>query len=156
MDALDPQIAAYALNVLIALLLGMLLGVERTLAHKTAGLRTYGLVSMGSALFIVIAQLVGDTQMMVTGADIMRVTAGIITGIGFLCAGVIILRDQTIVGLTTAAGLWIASGIGIAAGFGLYTIAFFTTFLTLLTLTIFWYVEKSLTTTLPVKNEEKI
>ncbi|MBP9771627.1 MAG: MgtC/SapB family protein [Candidatus Pacebacteria bacterium] len=143
MDALDPQIAYYALNVLVALLLGMLLGIERTLAHKTAGLRTYGLVSMGSALFIVIASLVGDTQLSISGTDIMRVTAGVITGIGFLCAGVIVIREQTLVGLTTAAGLWIASGIGIASGFGLYTIALFTTFLTLLTFTIFWYVEKS-------------
>ena len=146
MDIFEPQLIAAALNILVALLLGMLLGVERTLAHKTAGLRTYGLVAMGSALFVVTAQLVGQsTELAVSGADIMRVTAGVITGIGFLCAGVIIFRDQTVTGLTTAAGLWIASGIGIAAGFGLYLIAILATLLTLFTFTIFWFVERGVT-----------
>lgn len=146
MDIFTPELITAALNILVALLLGTLLGVERTLAHKTAGLRTYGLVAMGSALFVVVAQLVGQSgELAVSGADIMRVTAGVITGIGFLCAGVIILRDQTVVGLTTAAGLWITSGIGIAAGFGLYLIAVFATVLTLLTFTIFWFVERGVT-----------
>lgn len=143
---LDPALVPAALNIFVALLLGMLLGIERTLAKKTAGLRTYGLVSMGSALFVVVAQLAGSsTDLAVAGTDVMRVTAGVVTGIGFLCAGVIILRDQTVVGLTTAAGLWIASGIGIAAGFGLHALAVIATILTLLTFTIFWFVEKSVT-----------
>ena len=129
-------------QLLIAMLLGMLLGTERTLAHKTAGLRTYGLVSLGACLFVVIAQAVMFNGMGIEGTDVMRVVAGIITGIGFLGAGVIILRDQTLVGLTTAAGLWVSSGIGVAVGFQLYTIAFFTTILTLLAFTIFWFVEK--------------
>ncbi len=140
--AFEPFMMSATMNVLVALLLGMLLGVERTLAHKTAGLRTYGLVSMGSALFIVVAQAVGAQTLSVDGSDVMRVVAGVITGLGFLCAGVIMLRDQTIVGLTTAAGLWVAAGVGIAAGFGLYTLALFTTFLTLLTFTIFWFIER--------------
>jgi putative Mg2+ transporter-C (MgtC) family protein len=144
MDIFDPQLVTAALNVLVALLLGMLLGVERTLAHKTAGLRTYGLVSMGSALFIVIASLAGR-ELGVSSVETMRIMAGIITGIGFLCAGEIIFRNHAVVGLTTAAGLWIASGIGIAAGFGLYLIALFVTILTLLTFTIFWFVERGVT-----------
>lgn len=127
--------------IVIALLLGMLVGAERTLAHKTAGLRTYGLVAMGSALFVVIAQSLGDT-VGIGGNELMRVVAGIITGIGFLCAGVIIFRDTTVTGLTTAAGLWIAAGIGIAAGFELYALAVFTTALTLATFTVFWFVER--------------
>lgn len=127
--------------ILIALLLGMLVGTERTLAHKTAGLRTYGLVAMGSALFVVIAQSLGN-GVGIDGDELMRVVAGIITGIGFLCAGVIIFRDSTVTGLTTAAGLWIAAGIGIAAGFELYELAVFTTALTLLTFTVFWFVER--------------
>jgi putative Mg2+ transporter-C (MgtC) family protein len=104
MDIFEPQLITAGLNVLVALLLGMLLGIERKLAHKTAGLRTYGLVAMGSALFIVTAQLAGQSDLFISGADIMRVAAGVITGIGFLCAGSIIFRDQTVVG---------------AAGFGL-------------------------------------
>ena len=132
----------YFFSIVIAMLLGMLLGVERTIAHKTAGLRTYGLVAMGSCLFVVIAQAVGDTLAPVAATDLMRVVAGIVTGIGFLGAGIIIVRDQTLTGLTTAAGLWLASGIGIAVGFGLYAIAIFATVLTLLTFTIFWFIER--------------
>ncbi len=142
----------YFLSIVIAMLLGMLLGVERTIAHKTAGLRTYGLVSMGSCLFIVIAQAVGDSVLPVAATDFMRVVAGIVTGIGFLGAGIIILRDQTLTGLTTAAGLWVASGIGIAVGFGLYSIAVFATVLTLLTFTIFWAIERRVAT-IADKNE---
>ncbi len=144
MSLFEPQLITGALNILVALLLGMLLGMERSIAHKTAGLRTYGLVAMGSALFIVSAHLAGDT-LLLSGADITRVAAGVITGIGFLCAGVIILRDQTVVGLTTAAGLWVACGIGIAAGFGLHMLATFATILTLLTFTIFWFIEREVT-----------
>jgi putative Mg2+ transporter-C (MgtC) family protein len=145
MSFFDPAVLSASLNVLVALLLGMLLGAERTLAHKTAGLRTYGLVAMGSALFIVVARVAGQSDILVSDSDIMRVTAGVITGIGFLCAGTIILRDVTVVGLTTAAGLWIAAGIGIAAGFGLHTLAVLATFLTLATFTIFWFVEREVT-----------
>lgn len=136
---------AYTINhffpIIIALLLGMLIGSERTLAHKTAGLRTYGLVAMGAALFIVIAKAVSLTTAL-DGDAMMRVVAGIITGLGFLCAGVIIFRDTTVTGLTTAAGLWLAAGIGIACGFGLYGLAVLTTALTLVTFTIFWFVER--------------
>ncbi|MEK7579559.1 MAG: MgtC/SapB family protein [Patescibacteria group bacterium] len=132
----------YFFSIVIAMLLGMLLGVERTIAHKTAGLRTYSLVAMGSCLFIVIAQAVGDTIAPVVAADLLRVVAGIVTGIGFLGAGIIIVRSQTLTGLTTAAGLWVASGIGIAVGFGLYGIAIFATLLTLATFTLFWFVER--------------
>jgi putative Mg2+ transporter-C (MgtC) family protein len=128
-------------QLLSALVLGMLIGAERTLAGKTAGLRTYGLVAMGSCLFVVVS-LSLQSALGVSGADVMRVVAGIITGIGFLGAGVIILRDQTLVGLTTAAGLWVASGIGVAIGFQLYEVALYTTFLTLLTFTVFWFIEK--------------
>ncbi|MCR4274487.1 MAG: MgtC/SapB family protein [Candidatus Campbellbacteria bacterium] len=141
----------FFVQLLTALVLGMLIGAERTLAGKTAGLRTYGLVAMGSCLFIVVSLGLKDS-LGVSGADVMRVVAGIITGIGFLGAGVIILRDQTLVGLTTAAGLWVASGIGVAIGFKLYEIAFYTTFLTLLTFTVFWFIERGVSHMGPQNN----
>lgn len=130
------------LQLLFALALGMLLGTERTVAHKTAGLRTYGLVAMGACLFIVIAREVAPTLYADTNLDLMRVVAGIITGIGFLGAGVIIFKESTLVGLTTAAGLWVAAGIGLAVGFELYALALFATVLTLIAFTVFWYVER--------------
>lgn len=141
MEFFDAYTISHFFPIIIALLLGMLVGAERSLAHKTAGLRTYGLVAMGSALFIVIAQIIGFS-LNVDGDALMRVMAGIITGLGFLCAGVIIFRDSTVVGLTTAAGLWLSAGIGIACGFGLYGLAILTTALTLVTFTIFWFVER--------------
>lgn len=129
--------------VVIALLLGMLVGIERSVAGKTAGLRTYGLVAMGSALFVVIARVAsGPNGYGVDVAEIMRVAAAVITGIGFLGAGAIIFRGNMVVGLTTAAGLWIAAGIGVAAGMGYYALAVVVTILTLLTFTIFWSLER--------------
>lgn len=130
-------------QLLVAMLLGMLVGTERTIAGKAAGLRTYGIVSLGSCLFVVIALTVGTDVFYVDMTSVMRVVAGIITGIGFLGAGVIILRGETPTGLTTAAGLWVASGIGIAVGFGLYHLAVFATILTLIAFTVFWFIERT-------------
>jgi len=128
-DALEP-----GLKLLAALTLGILLGAERTIAHKTDVLRTFGLVSMGSCLFIITSTAISNT-------DIMRVVAGAITGIGFLGAGIIIFKENTIINLTTAAGLWIAVGIGISVGFELYGIAIAATVLTLIVFSLFRWLE---------------
>lgn len=129
--------------LIIALLLGSVLGLERTLAGKTAGLRTYGLVSMGSCLFILVARYVIPTSETFT-FDPLRMAAAIVMGIGFLCGGVIVFKDSTLQGLTTAAGLWVAAGIGMAVGYGLIDLALFATIATLLVFTLFWFVEHKL------------
>ncbi len=131
------------LTLVIALLLGSALGLERTLAHKVAGVRTYGLVSMGSCLFILIARYV-ITVAQNTAYDPLRMAAAIIMGIGFLCGGVIIFKDSTLQGLTTAAGLWVAAGIGMAIGYGLVILAIFATVTTLVVFTLFWFIEHKL------------
>lgn len=143
LDLFTPNYFEVALQLITALALGMLLGAERTLAHKTAGLRTYGLVSMGSALFVIASGMAAVGIAGETNLDLMRVVSGIITGVGFIGAGMIIFRDgqQTVTGLTTAAGLWIAAGIGIAVAFHLYILALFATLLTLIVFTVFWYIE---------------
>ena len=74
----------------------------------------------------------------------MRIAAGVVMGIGFLCGGVIIYKDSTITGLTTAAGLWVASGIGLAVGYGLLSLAFFATATTLIVFTLFWFIENKM------------
>ncbi len=125
----------------LATLLGMGLGVERSIAGKTAGMRTYALVSLGSCLFTVTSVLVSTAYIGTVDFDPLRVAAGIITGIGFIGAGVIIFRENTPRGLTTAAGLWVVSGIGIAVGFGLYALAIFSTLLALSVFTLMWYLE---------------
>jgi len=129
----------------LALLLGALLGLERIFAHKPAGVRTYSLVSMGSALFVVTSSIISD-RYLASGvfSDPLRVASNILLGIGFLGAGVIIFKDSTLIGLTTAAGLWLSAGIGMATGFGLYGAAFLATILTLFIFTVLYYVEKGL------------
>lgn len=132
------------IDLILALVLGMLLGVERTFAGKTAGLRTYGLVSMGAALFVVIAKVSYADYIGLTNFDPMRVPAAIIVGVGFLGAGLILFHQHKLRGLTTAAGLWVSCGIGIACGLGMYTVAVFATFLTLFSFTALWFVEDRL------------
>jgi putative Mg2+ transporter-C (MgtC) family protein len=113
------------LRVLLAMALGAIVGFQRGKAEKPAGLRDIILICGGAALFTVVS-------VQGFGADPARVAAGIVTGIGFLGAGVIIRRGEGVVkGLTTAATIWVAAGIGIAAGAGLYIIATVSTFLVL-------------------------
>jgi putative Mg2+ transporter-C (MgtC) family protein len=102
-------------RLLIAAVLGGLLGFEREEKSKPAGLRTHMLVALGSAVFVVIAQQYG-----MSSADLSRVIQGIVTGIGFIGAGAILkLSEQGQVhGLTTAASIWLAAAVGLAAGLG--------------------------------------
>jgi len=129
--------------LVISLLLGSVLGLERTLAGKTAGVRTYGLVSMGSCLFILIARYVIPASEQFA-FDPLRMAAAVVMGIGFLCGGVIVFKDSTLQGLTTAAGLWVAAGIGMAVGYGLVDLALYATISTLLVFTVFWFIEHKL------------
>ena len=130
-------------SLAVALILGSALGLERTLAHKVAGVRTYGLVSMGSCLFIIIARYV-MTAAPEAVFDPLRMAAAIVMGIGFLCGGVIVFKDSTLQGLTTAAGLWVAAGIGVATGYGLTILSVFATLTTLVVFTLFWFIENKL------------
>ena len=128
-------------QLFIAMILGMFIGAERSIAGKTAGMRTYGLVSMGSCLFIVVTTVIAQSIETIN-FDPLRTVAGVVTGIGFIGAGLIIIKGSEITGLTTAAGLWVAAGIGIAVGFKLYVISVFATVLTLVAFTIFWQIEE--------------
>jgi putative Mg2+ transporter-C (MgtC) family protein len=130
--------------LIIAVTLGACLGLERSLAGKTAGLRTYGLVSMGACLFILIARYVVPTTQTYS-FDPMRMAAAVVMGIGFICGGVIIYKNAHISGLTTAAGLWVSAGIGMAVGYGLILLAIFGTIATLLVFSLFWVLEEKIT-----------
>lgn len=128
-------------QLLLAVFLGILIGTERVAAGKKAGIRTFALVAMGSCLLIISGTQVDLRYLGVVNFDPMRVTAAIIQGIGFLGAGLIILRGGALQGLTTAAGLWVAAGVGIAIGFKMYALALFTAFLTLVIFTVVWRFE---------------
>lgn len=124
----------------MALLLGGLLGIERTMAGKTAGMRTYALVSMGSAMFIIISQLF--SQVTSIALDPLRLAPNILVGVGFIGAGLVVLQGGKVTGITSAAGLWVSAAIGMACGFGLYSVAFVGTILTLIVFTILWLLER--------------
>jgi putative Mg2+ transporter-C (MgtC) family protein len=117
-DALlqDPQVSALVRIILAGIVAG-LIGLERELAGKAAGIRTYGLVGVGAAMFTVTA-IYGFGSLDYAS----RIVGGVITGIGFLGAGAILHTKVHITGLTTAAGLWVAAGVGMAMGSGLYLI----------------------------------
>lgn len=107
------------LRMFTAAILGAVIGYEREIRGKTAGLRTHTLVCIGSAL-ITIVGIYGFSNAV---ADTSRLAAGIVTGIGFLGAGAIIASGREVHGLTTAASIWVVSAIGIAAGTGMFLVA---------------------------------
>jgi putative Mg2+ transporter-C (MgtC) family protein len=126
-----PEIATNGLillNLLGALLLGLLVGYERSYHGRAAGMRTYGLVCMASAALTIIGGYPefwygGHGGALVTVADPTRIIQGVVTGIGFLGAGVIMREGFSISGLTTAASIWAASAIGVLVGVGFYLAA---------------------------------
>lgn len=137
------------IRLLLALFLGALLGIERIHAGKTAGLRTFSLVSLGSALAIIVAEQVIARYTGIGGNpafrfDPIRLMAGLIQGIGFIGAGMIIFQKDHVANLTTAAGVWVSSVIGMAVGFGLYTESIVTTLLVVFTFTLMWNIERGL------------
>lgn len=117
------QEALMAMRVILAVLLGGFVGWEREWHAREAGIRTFGAVSLGACVFALISAHI------TTGNNPHVIAAGVVTGIGFLGAGVI-LRDQgSVVGLTTAATLWATASIGLAAGYGMYTLAVLVSFI---------------------------
>jgi len=141
---MEPAMLTVFIQLGLAALLGLILGAERSVAGKSAGMRTFALVSLGACLFTVTSVLITTQYLGKVNFDPMRVAASIITGIGFVGAGLIMFRQNLMRGLTTAAGMWIAAGVGMAVGFGLYAIAAFTTLLTLFIFTAVWFVEAKL------------
>lgn len=128
----------------VALLFGMVIGVERVWAHKTAGMRTYALVSMGSALFVLISNEMVKYYINYTGLNPLMIIAQIVVGVGFLGTGLIFSKDSKVMGLTTATSLWVVAGIGMASGFGLFNIALISTILTLFIFIVLWFIENQL------------
>ena len=117
----ELTIGAIALRIVVAILLGGVIGLERELRNRPAGLRTYMLVSLGACVVMLINQY--TSQVFGTG-DPVRLGAQVISGIGFLGAGTIVVTSHNqIKGLTTAAGLWTSACIGLAIGIGLYEVA---------------------------------
>lgn len=109
----------YLLAILLSVVLGFLIGLERKTRAKEAGVRTHTIVCFGACLLMVISKY-GFSE---SSADVSRVAAQIVSGIGFIGAGMIVYRKNAVHGLTTAAGVWATAGIGMACGAGLYFVA---------------------------------
>ena len=120
----------FAIRLLVAVLLGALIGYERELRAKNAGVRTHIMVSLGAALFMIISQYGFPDA---AKFDAARIAAGVVTGIGFIGGG-IIMKKKHVSGLTTAASLWVTGAVGLSAGCGMFEVAGLCTVLVLLCL----------------------
>lgn len=126
MDFLHNE-GVWMLRIFLAAVLGGLIGTERSRRQKEAGIRTHVIVAIGASLVMVVSKYGFADLMNVAGMDVdpTRVASNIVTGIGFLGAGVIFIKDASIRGLTTAAGLWATAAVGMAMGAGMYAIGLF-------------------------------
>lgn len=133
---MDATYMELTIRLMLALLLGGAIGIEREYRAKEAGFRTHFLVALGSALFCVVSQYGFGVDL----KDSSRVAAQVVSGIGFLGAGTIIFQKNVVRGLTTAAGLWVTAAIGLACGTGMFVAAVITTAMVLLGLEVlnFW------------------
>ncbi|MDD5060422.1 MAG: MgtC/SapB family protein [Candidatus Omnitrophica bacterium] len=132
-------------RLLLTLFLSGLIGLERQVHKRDAGLRTHILVALGSALIMLTSLYVFDIYKDVVSLDPVRIASGVVTGIGFLGAGTIIRSSDGVRGLTTAASLWVAAAIGLAVGVGFNKVAIYATILVLIVLGVFRHVEGSIT-----------
>lgn len=137
----DPQNLEIFSQLLMAAVLGILIGTERELKGRLAGVKTHALVCLGSCLFTILSAVGFKDFILGASFDPSRVASQIVVGIGFIGAGLIIFHESKIQGLTTAAGVWTTAGIGMAIGLKFYFAAFFTTFLVLLIYTVLYYFE---------------
>ena len=119
----------YLVRIFVAACLGLLIGSERKNRNKSAGIRTHVIVALGAALIMVVSKY---GFMDVEKADAARVAAQVVSGIGFLGAGVIFVRNNLVNGLTTAAGIWATAGVGLALGAGMYVVGISSALLVLL------------------------
>ena len=128
-------------QLFLATFLGALIGLEREIKKRGAGLQTYSLVSLGSCIFTTIAFYFFETFSLAP-IDLTRIIQAIAVGMGFIGAGTIFRSEKKVEGLTTAAGLWVMASIGILVGARLYLLAGFATFLTIIILAGFGKIEE--------------
>jgi putative Mg2+ transporter-C (MgtC) family protein len=132
----SPEIIDYLIKILLSIILGGLIGMERELTHHWAGLRTHVLVCLGSTLFMFMTsfQYLNPQTGVTFNLDATRLAAGVITGIGFLGAGVIFREGASVKGLTTAASIWVTASVGVLVGIAKYELAIIATVLIMVVL----------------------
>ena len=128
------------LGIILAVVFGAAIGLEREISGKAAGLRTNVLICLGAAVFTIISKQMAAG----TGDSLTRIAAGVVAGVGFLGAGAVIVDRGGVHGLTTAATIWLVASIGMACGTGFYSLAVISTFIAILVLMGLGQLEKSL------------
>lgn len=129
-------VAADVLKIVLAIVVGGLIGAEREFRHRSAGFRTLIFICLGATLFTMLSLKLGGA------ASPVRIAAHMVTGVGFLCAGVIMEQGAHVVGLTTAATIWLAAALGMGIGGGEYALAIIATIAALLILWVFPLLEE--------------
>lgn len=142
-------------RLVVAALLGVILGFERSLNGKHAGMRTYSLVSLGSSLFVLTGVLASYELSAFSSVSPMSVASNVVVAIGFLGVGLTVFRGEHPVELTTAAGLWVSAGVGMACGFGLYLLGVTATILSLIVFGLFSKLEHRLRVRYGIDGKEK-
>ena len=132
----------YIWRLVIATVLGALLGLERSLAGKHAGMRTYALVSMGSALFTIAGVAASFEFLIFPSINPLQLAGFVVVGIGFIGSGLAVFRGDHPVELTTASGIWVVAGVGIAAGLGFESMAIAATIIGILVFSVLARVER--------------
>jgi putative Mg2+ transporter-C (MgtC) family protein len=135
---MDPMTSQFWIMVGVAVLCGGIIGFERQMRGKPAGIRTNILICLGTTIFVKLSTLYSGQN-----ADMTRVLGQVVTGIGFLGAGVILARGGRVKGVTSAAVIWMLAGIGAMIGFGRFTAAIALTVVTVVILTVIEYLEVS-------------
>ncbi len=131
------------IGMVSATVLGSLLGLERSVAGKHAGMRTYALVSLGAALFSAVGVLASYKLALFGGTNPLQIAGSVAIGIGFIGAGLSAMRGDH-AELTTAAGIWLAAAIGVACGLGFFSVAVVSTVLGILIFSVFTRVERAI------------
>lgn len=138
----QPGMIEICLRLACAMLVGLVIGTEREYTHRPAGMRTHILVALGACVISITGELLfHHYSALGSTADPARLSAQVVTGVGFLGAGTIMKEGVSVKGLTTAASVWAVACLGIAAGFGYYALAFFGMVFILVTLTLFEWVQ---------------
>ncbi len=140
------------IGLVFATVLGSLLGLERSLAGKHAGMRTYALVSLGAALFSAVGVLASYKLALFAGTNPLQIAGSVAIGIGFIGAGLMYLREHA--ELTTAAGIWLAAAIGVTCGLGFFSVAVVSTVLGISILSVFARLEHSIASRYRTNNQE--
>ena len=151
---MQPGFGEVCLRLACAMLVGLVIGTEREYTHRPAGMRTHILVALGACAVSITGEMLFN-QYNAVGAfpDPARLSAQVVTGVGFLGAGTIMREGFSVKGLTTAASLWAVACLGIAAGFGYYALAIFGMVFIFVTLTIFEWLQDKLITTRRLREE---